>query len=265
MTAEVKLKWYWAFLILGCFVLSLVTLIPWYSVRANFSGYYSICPFVPLSTITMLAMSFALYAYARRHRKTFYRTALVLCTIFGLVLLTIFGFTVWWLYNFKLPMDSLEFSMAMRYFWIGTTSYYDDTEENASVIYFYLTIKNPTDRETPVFLIEPKDIAINNKKLISYYELDCSNGTSTTPDLQWFYHLTTLKPYENITLEIRWFVRYKTMEVETATREDVWASLLQRNFTFSMSGILTVRPYFNEGNYKPTWAARPFIVSQKYS
>lgn len=258
-----KLRWYWKISILSCIIFGFITLMPWYNIRANFLGYYSTCSFVPFSSIAVFTLSFALYAYVTKRRKTLYGTTLIF--------LTILGFTSWWFYNFKLPMDNLEFSMAIRSFWIGTTSYYDN-EENASSINFNLSIKNPTDKETPVFLIEPRDIAINNKKLISYYELSCLNGTSTYHGLRWFYKPTTLKAYENITLEIRCFVRYKTMEVETATREDIWASLVQRNFTLIMSGILTVRPYFNltiaehdpSIEDKSTWAARLFIISQQY-
>lgn len=259
---DIKLKRYWKISILISSILGFITIIPWYNVRANFLGYYSICSFAPFSAFIMFNIALALYVFVTKRRKTFYVTTLIL--------LIIFGFTGWWFYDFKSPMDSIECDIAIRSFWIGTTHLYD-TEENASYMSFYLTFKNPINRDTPIFLIEPWYIAINNKKLVSGYYLSCWNGSHLWCDFRWFYEPTTLKPQENITLLIENQIYYNQMEVEGASREEVWASLMQRNFTLSIVGILTVRPLFSESmdsyptvQHKSTWAAKPFIVSQKY-
>jgi len=250
---RVKLKWYLVVPILSFAILGFVMMVPWSSSRSNFLGYESICSFFPFSAIVLFAISVALYTYATKHRKVFYGTMLIL--------LAVFGFTGLWFYDYELPMNSLDFSMTKKSFWTGTETAV--TEGNMSSIFFYLTIKNPSGRETPAFIIEPRHIAIDNKRLTSGYSVYSWNGTSSWAGLRWFYHPTSLKPHENITLLLMCWIYYKWLEVEGATQEEIYSSIAQGNFTFSMRGSLTVKPYFGHKSTS-TWAARSFIVSQQF-
>ena len=84
-----------------------------------------------------------------------------------------------------------------------------------------------------------------------------------------FYERTTLGPRGNLTLGFTCIITYDRIEVEDATRESLWASLKQADFTFRVNGVLTARPFFS-GDFphfiedREVRAARTFVVSQHY-
>jgi hypothetical protein len=174
-------------------------------------------------------------------------------------------FIGWWFYVFALPMRTLNFHMSISSFAIGT----DLDGRNASSISYHLIIANPSEWGTPLFIVEPTGLKINDKTLTSGYRFFCHNGNARSGDFHMFYERTALEPRENLTLGITCTITYDRLEVEDATRESIWASMTQASFTFSMSGILTARPLFS-GDFprfiedREIWAARTFVVSQQY-
>jgi hypothetical protein len=247
--------WFWRVLILSIIALAFITMVPWNAPRNNFIGCISFYSFVPFATIAMLDLAVALHAWHRKRRITLYGTILIL--------LAILGFTGWWFYVFKMPMDSLDVSLTIKSYWIGIGEVY---EENRSSISFQPNIKNPASHDTPLFIIEPTSVSINDKELVSGYNLDCWNGTHQVGSFKWYYKPLILKANQNISLLLYCKISFDHVEVVGATSEEIW-NAMQESFTFSMYGILTARPYTDK---VPTphvdqsvWAAKPFTVSQQ--
>jgi hypothetical protein len=166
-------------------------------------------------------------------------------------------------------MHRLEITMAKEYFWTGTTDLYSGHKENASSITFNLTIRNPTNQWTPIFTgtINRKDapLMINGKKITAGWALE--GGGYYSSEVHWFLNPTILKPQENITCQMYCIFYYDRLEAEGATKDEIWFSLKGENFTLSVTGILTARPFIGEGpsvnnvvEQSFTWAARLFTI-----
>lgn len=241
---------FWWVLILSLIFLGFAAIIPWHNIRDNFLGYTSLCSFTPVASIVLFNSALAIHSWLNKHRKVFYGAI----AIFMVTL----GFIAWWFAEFKLPMNNLTASMTIDTFWIGN----DNLFGNSSKITFYLTIKNPTTRETPLFLIQPMSMAIDDKELVDGYTLDSFNGTSEGDGLRWFNNPLVLRPNEQVTIRMEFRIFF-----DGAAPQELWTTM-HGNFAFGMHGILTARPFFDgfpiTDNDRYTWAAKPFFISQQY-
>lgn len=255
----------WRILILSGKVLALLTLIPWFSSRANFLGYHSLCSYTPVSSIAMFTIALSFQAYIKGQHRKLQRTLIP-------ILLIIIGFSAWWFYTFKLPMHNLEITMTKEYFWIGSTDMYGH-EENTSSITFNLTIKNPTSQWTPLFTgtinSRGTPLMINGRKLTEGAFI--SGGGYSSSGIFWFLMPTVLKPQENVTFQMHCRFFYDRLEAEGASKDEIWLSLKEENFTLSVTGILTAQPFigdFPDANNMVersfTWSARPFTTTLEF-
>ncbi len=167
-------------------------------------------------------------------------------------------------------MHNLEITMTKDRFWIGTTDQYSGREENVSLIAFNLTIRNPSNQWTPLFTgrINKKSfpLMINDKKLTAGSILE--GGGYSSSGTTWFLMPTVLKSQENVTLQMNCRFFYDRLEAEGVSKDEIWCSLEEGNFTLSLTGILTAQPFIgdfpdtkNEVEQSFTWAARPFTIN----
>lgn len=182
------------------------------------------------------------------------------------MLLIIFGYTGFWAYNYKMPLSSLETSIQIYYYYIGPSQI--GSRGNVSVIWFNLTIRNPTDIDTPSFMMENPAFYINNVKLnenSGYW----SYQFSIDEHYGYYNPHTIIEAHQTLTIsDLHIFIFQNEMQVEEGNPKDVWEYLVSKNFTLSLSGTFTSRPNFTIGDTSPLslWvlAESPFLASQRF-
>lgn len=250
---------FWWVLVLALVFAGFLVSLPWPNVQDNFLGYASLCSFVPFASIVLFNSAIAVYSWFSKHRQVLYGTIAIF--------LMVVGFMGWWFFEFKMPMNSLTTSMTMDSFWIGNTKILSEMPENVSSITFHLNIENSTDRATPLFIIQPVSVSIDGIELVDGFSLDCLNGTAQSYGLKWFNDPTILKPNSQMSLRMRLMIFFDYLATRGGTPQDVW-DRMHGAFTFTMNGILTARPFFNEPSTtdteRSTFAAKQFTLSQRY-
>jgi hypothetical protein len=242
---NLALKKYWKSLALLLAVLGLSTLFPINVGKPNFFGSFTLCSYAPIATVTMFILALTVYSVVKNRKLLLYGNAALL--------IVIVVFTGFWVYEAKLPMDSIEMTLTVASFGTREDPYWPSGPANVSSIYFDVTLYNPTSRDIPAFDSENTTIRID--------------GKFTTPDVKVIYISSRepLKAYSKISNDERY-----VMFVQNYTNADVWASLLKKDFTFTISGILVVRYYYvprslpeYEGR-SIVWVSKPYSLSYKY-
>lgn len=249
-------KRYWKILVTLAIILGLSTIAPINVGKPNFFGSFTLCSFAPVSTVTMFIVATVIYSFVKNRKILFYAT-LLLSLIIG-------GFTGFWIYDAKLPMDSLEIGVSNVRFWTGYDKYEIWEGGNVSHILFNLTIHNPTARDTSALRWEREaDFYIEGKRLEKHtYEV---HGFYADPRI--------IKANTTFTIDVRVTVIYGYTRIRGDSLENVWASLMTKNFTFNIRGILVTRyyyapshlPEYERRQYSIVWASKPFTISYTYT
>jgi len=227
-------------------ILGFSTVLPINLGKPNFFGSYTLCSFVPIATVAMFILALTIYSFFNKRKLLLYGNMFLL--------LVILGFTGFWIYDAKLPMDSLEIGICNVHFWTGYDSLYEIWGGNVSRIDFNLTIHNPTTRDTlslrweseADFYIEGKKLERHTYDLPNYWPGVIKAGGTKNMDL----HVTVI---------------YNYTRIEGDTLENVWMALMRKSFTFTLSGILiSTRYYGPEYNDYIVWASKPFSISYTY-
>lgn len=230
-------------------ILGFSTLLPINFGRPNFLGSFTLCSFAPVATVAMFILALTVYSYVNKRRLLLYGNVTLLAVIVG--------FSGFWVYDAKLPMDSIEMNITNVRFWIGEDPHWvDGKPANTSSIFFNVTLYNPTNRDVPAFHSENHAMQINGKPIGS-------------ADIFGFgiWLQSPLKAHSTISTEM-----YVIFE-QRHTEPDIWALLLTKNFTFTIAGVLVTRHYYAPGSldeyerrqYSFVWAAKPYSVSYTYT
>jgi len=249
----------WLFIILG-----FSTVLPIDVGKPNFFGAFTLCSFAPVATITMFIFALTVYSVVHRRKLLLYGSLSLL--------LVIVGFTGFMTYSEKIPMDNIRVEMSIYNYYFG---YGSVLEGNISKIFFSLILHNTLMRDTPAFRVEYYDFYIEGKKLqLDTYSVFPGGRILwwTGFETRWIGpHSITLGPNQTTTLEVDVTLILGYTKVEGGTVEDIWASLSNKNFSFSVDGILVSRAYYGPeyDNYNVAWnivwASTPFSVVYRYS
>jgi len=248
--ANSALKRLWKPLVFLSVILGFSTLLPINVGRPNFFGSFTLCSFAPVATLGMFILALTVYAFINKRKRLLYGNVALL--------LLIVGFTGFWVYDAKIPIDSIEMNITNVSFWIGEDPHWIEGPANTSSIFFNVTLHNPTDRDIPAFHSENHAMQINDKSigLVDILDIDIQ--------LQ-----TPLKAHSMITWPEMWVV----FEQKYAD-PDVWAALLSKNFTFTITGVLVMRyywggtpssvPEYERRQYSGIWASKPYSLSYTF-
>lgn len=245
------LRRHWKALAWLVVILGFLTLLPINVGKPNFFGSFTLCSFAPIATIAMFIIALTIYSFVKKRKLLLYGNVALL--------LVIVGFTGFWVYDAKLPMDSIEMRITNVRFWIGEDPHWiDGKPANLSSIFFDVTLYNPTSRDVPAFHSENYALRINDR-LISYpnYEMMDVDVEIHEP----------LRAYS--TQNVTWM---EVVVEKNHTDPDVWSSLFNKSFTFTISGVLVARYYYAPSSldeyarreYSIVWASRPYSVSYTY-
>jgi len=218
--------------------------------KPNFFGSHTLCSFAPVATGAMFILALTIYSFVTKRKLTLYGSVSIL--------LLIIGFTGFWIYNAKIPMDSIQMNITNVRFWIGEEPHWiSGNPANVSSIYFNVTLYNPSSQDIPAFHTENPAMRINDK-FIDMYDVEIWDVEIRLYE--------PLKAYSMIRINMR--VRFNQKFIDP----DVWASLLNKNFTFTISGVLIVRYYYAPSDiseydrrlYSIVWASKPYSLSYTY-
>jgi hypothetical protein len=251
------LKHYSKALATVCIIFGFLTVLPWSTSKPNHVSYHSVCSFAPISTVVLFAMAATFYSFGKGMMRS--------CYIGMTALIIIFSFSGYWAYSIKLPVDSVQVSMTIDYFWCG---YDDHFKDNVSSIFLNLTLKNPTCQDTPTLRIENYNFFINSKKLrLSTYD---SSSTGGYAGIRYIHPTLTIKANQTLTYsEIHIILKKNYTEIEGNDKESVWAAFIQGNFNVTLTGVLVGRTDFGniETDHPPSkliLVAKPLTLSCTY-
>jgi len=243
------LRKHWKPLVWLLVILGFSTVLPINVGRPNFFGSFTLCSFAPVATIGMFILALTVYAFINERKRLLYGNVALL--------LLIVGFTGFWVYNAKFPMDSIEMKITNLRFWIGEEPHWTDGKPaNTSSIIFDVELYNPTNLDIPAFYSENNVFWLNDKLVGSYVTMNIE----ITLQVPLKAHATVTNTWLHVVFE------------QSYADPVVWALLLSKNFTFTISGILVVRYYyapssldeFERRQYSFVWASKPYSVSYTY-
>jgi len=238
----------------------LLMLTPSILTEPNFRG-------IPTIPLTFFVFAVTLYSIVAKQRKVFCATIVILLIVFAYV-----GF---WFYNYKMPLSNLSVTMVPTMVRNHPTDLY--FRGNQCDLSFNLTIRNPTNVDTPPFMIQGVDFYIDDVKLklrtCSMWDWGQSGAGGING--YWYYgtHII-IKANQAISIGYDSFgfrisIYSNGTEVEGSNFESIWEKLVAKNFTISMKGFFTSRPDFQKGDFSPgsMWilAMAPFTGSCRFS
>lgn len=246
---------YWKILILMILILGLfVLLMPSPLSEPNFRG----APLIPIITFISAV---TLYALVANHRKTLYATVIILFTLFA--------YTGFWAYSYKMPLSNLIVTLTpIR---TGNNPTFQYFGGNQCDITFDLTIRNPTDIDTPPFMIENVHFYINNVKLKlgTYSMWGWHRQGGLREQGIWYYNThIIIKAHQTLVVSkdmppFGISIYSNCTKVEEGNFESIWESLIDKNFTLSLSGFFTSRPDFKPGDY--SWQSMHVLATTKFT
>ncbi len=259
------LRKHWKPLVWLLVILGFSTLLPINVGKPDFLGSFTFCSFAPVATIAMFILALTVYSFVKKRKLLLYGNMLLLLAIIGL--------TGLWIYEIKLPMESINVDISISNYYFG----YSDAShiKNISKIFFNVVLHNSLMRDTPTFRVEYFDFHVNGKKLqLGTYDLFSGSRISwwTGFETRWIGpNSITLGPNQTKTLESDVTLIFDYTKVEGGTIEDIWTPLSNKNFTFRMDGILVSRAYYGPEYdhynfvWNILWASTPFSIAQRYT
>lgn len=233
---------YWKVLIIVTVVLGLAMFVPSPLSEPNYSG-------ISLLPIVMFVLATSFYLLATKHRKALFATIVML--------LALFAYTGFWTYNYKMPLSSLKVTLVPKSFYNGLGLSLYETFGNECCLSFCVLIQNPTDIDTPPFMIENIDFYLNNRKLENYDRGNWGQRGDLGGQGTWYFNThTIIRSHQTLNISRSggtspcWISIYSNYtQIEGDNLESIWESLIAKNFTLTFTGSFTSRPNFKIGDY----------------
>jgi len=214
---------------------------------------------VPAIPITLFVLAVTLYAIVKKDRKTLYATI-------G-ILVILFAYTGFWFYNYKIPLSSLMVTMSPISVRNNPPR---DFLGNQCDIHIDLAIQNPTDINTPPFMIENVNFYIDSVRLsLGTYTMWGWHAQGGLGRQGVWYHDThiIIDAHQTLNLsESRGYFSFSIYsnrtKVEEGSFESLWENVITNNFTLGFSGSFTSRPDHKKLDH--SWQSMHVLASTQF-